>query len=303
MRTTLLLLLVLAGTALADDAAKRKAAPDKFAKAAGGAFAAAAAADQKGDLPTALGLYQKAFAISPHPSTVYNLADVQRRLGRLSDAIHTYETYLAIAPEAQDRKTVEAVVAKLASTPGSVFVMTGPPRDPKSVDLDTAYLLFDGKIIVKPGTPRTKAVDAGPDSTGFELTMAPGTYHLDTVTPLTYGTSTCKVPPGERVVCYVSAPPRIDGNVVISGGNGHLIVVPDREEKRQNDTRMHKRIERPPGRTRLFVRDGRYECSPLVIDVPKGGDVAYTYVSHVEPSSVPRCRTLVIAQHRLKFEP
>ena len=76
MRTALLLLAVLTGTAAAEEAAKRKTAPDKFTKAAGEAFVAATAADQKGDLPTALGLYQKAFAISPHPSTMFNIADV-----------------------------------------------------------------------------------------------------------------------------------------------------------------------------------------------------------------------------------
>ncbi len=301
MRTALLLLLVLAGTADAEQA-KRKTAPDRFAKAAGEAFKAATVADQKGDLPTALALYQKAFAISPHPSTIYNTADIQRRLGRLSDAIRSYEMYLAITPEAEDRKTVEAVVEKLASTPGSVFVMTGQARDPKSIDLESAYILFDGKIVVKPGTPRTNAVDGG-DNPGFELTIAPGNYDVDAVTPITYGKSSCKVGPGERTTCYVSAPPRIDGNVVISGKNSHLIVVVNREEKRQNDTRMHKRIERPPGRTRLFVRDGSFECTPLAIDVPKGGDVAYSYIRHVEIGSVERCRTLVITQHRLKFDP
>lgn len=302
MRSALFLSLAFIGTAAADEPAKRKTAPDKFAKAAGEAFTAATAADHKGDLPTALGLYQKAFAISPHPSTIYNIADVQRRLGRLAGAIRSYETYLAITPEAVDRKIVEAVLAKLSSTPGSVFVQTGQPSDPKSIDLDTAYILFDGKIVVTPGTPRTHAVDGGP-SAGFELMVAPGNYHLDAVTPLTYGMSTCTVPPGERTVCHVSAPPRVDGNVVVSGDDNSLTIVLDREEKKHNQTRIYKRIERPPGRTRMFVRDGSYECAPLVIDVPRGEDLAYSFVRKVEPGSLPRCRTLVVTQHRLKFEP
>src|SRR5688572_4563087 len=206
MRSALVLgavLFGLAGTAAADDPAKRKAAPDKFTKAAGEAFRAANAADQKGDLPPALGLYQKAFAISPHEATIFNIADVERRLGKLTDAIRSYETYLAIAPEAADRKTVEAVLHKLSTTPGSVFVMTGPPSDPKSIDLATAYILFNAKVMVKPGTPQTEAVDAGTNR-GFELTVAPGTYYVDAVTPLTYGHSVCIVKPGERRVCNVS---------------------------------------------------------------------------------------------------
>lgn len=302
MRTSLLLVLVLAGGAAAENAPKRKTAPDRFAKAAGEAFVAATAADQRGDLPTALGLYQKAFAISPHPSTIYNIADVERRLGRLADSIHSYETYLAIMPDASDRKIVEAVLEKLQATPGSVFVVSGVASDPRSIDLATAYILFDGKIMVKPGTKQTQAVDGGPNP-GFELTVPPGDYDLDAITPLTYGISHCKVRPGERVVCHVSAPPRIDGNVVISGADEHLTILVERQEKRRNATRMQKRIELPPGRTRLFVRDGSYECPPLALDAPRGGDVAYSYIDDVERTSVPRCRTHVITQHRLKFEP
>lgn len=301
-RTALLLLLGLTTTAAAEGPAKRKSAPDKFTKAAGEAFVAAAVADQKGDLPTALGLYQKAYAISPHESTIYNIADVERRLGKLTEAIHSYETYLAIAPEATDRKTVEAVVEKLQTTPGSVFILTGRASDPKAVDLATAYILFSGKIMVKPGTPMTEAVDAGANR-GFELTVAPGTYYVDTVTPLTYSMSVCVVKPGERQLCGVSAPPRIDGNVVISGEDRNLTVVVKREEKRHDDTRMYKRIEQPPGRQRLFVRDGQYECPPLAIDVPNNGDVAYTFIREVERNSVPRCRAFDIKQHRLKFAP
>jgi hypothetical protein len=91
--------------------------------------------------------------------------------------------------------------------------------------------------------------------------------------------------------------------VVISGDDRNLLVVADRTKKRHDDTSMWKRIERPPGRTKLFVRDGQYECPALVLDAPKGGDVAYAFIREVEPGSVPRCRTFDITQHRLKFDP
>jgi len=303
VRTALLLVLALVGSAAADrDPAKRKTAPDRYIKAAGEAFAAATAADQKGDLPTALGLYQKAFAISPHPATVYNIADIQRRLGKLSDAIVSYETYLAIAPEAPDRKLVETVIDKLNSEPASVFIITARPSDPKAIDLKTAYILIDGKIVVKPGTPTTQAVDAA-DNLGFELMIAPGKHRLDAVSPLTYGSSFCEAGPGERKVCHVSAAPRIDGNVVISGNNGQLQILTTRPANLRGVTEMYKRIQRPPGRDKLFVRDREFECPAIVIDAPKGGDVIYAYVKQSESGFAKRCRRLEVTQHRLKFAP
>jgi len=116
----------LAGThpASADDTAKRKATPDKFAKAAGEAFRDAVAADKAGDLRTALGLYQKAYGISPHPSTVYNIADVQRRLLLYADALKSYETYLALLPSADDRKDIEAILDALSKMPGTLHLVT-----------------------------------------------------------------------------------------------------------------------------------------------------------------------------------
>jgi len=303
MRIAIVLVLALATVAAAKPStAKRKTAPDKFVKAAGEAFGAAYTADQNGDLPTALGLYQKAFAISPHPSTAYNIADIQRRLGRLTDAIRSFELYLALSPDAADRKGVEALVDQLAASPGSVFVMSGSPSDPKSIDLKTAYLLFDGKILVKPGTSPTTAVDGGPNL-GFELDLPPGRYVMEAVTPLTYGMSTCIVRPGERRVCSIGAPPRTDGAVVISSDDRQLLVVADRTEQRQASSRVHKRFEHPPGRSRLLIRDHGFECAPLTFEVPKNGDVAYAFVRVVEPGSRPRCRTLDITKHRLRFDP
>ncbi len=139
-RITLALVLGLAGSgpASADDAAKRKGTPDKFAKAAGEAFLEAVTADKAGDLKTALGLYQKAYGISPHPSTIYNIADVQRRLNLIPLALKSYETYLAIAPTASDKKDVEATIARLQATPGMLWVSSTPPSDSRSIDLTDA---------------------------------------------------------------------------------------------------------------------------------------------------------------------
>ena len=297
MKTALALVLALVGLAHADDA-KRKKTPDKFARAAGDAFTAAVEADQKGDLPTALGLYTKAFTISPHPATAYNIADVHRRQKKLTEAIKFYETYLALSPDAADRAEVERVIDQLAKTPGYVFVASSAKSDPKSIDLSTAYVLFDGKIEIKPGLEPTETPETGV-LLGLERVMPPGQYVVDVITPITHDSTTCTVKPGERTTCHVSAPPRVDGNVIVSGSERHIGIHIDPKEDTHRDSKLGTRFQLPPGRARVIMRDNRYECPPLVIDAPKGNDVAYVFVTTKEPSSVDRCRAFTVTKLRL----
>jgi hypothetical protein len=283
----------------AEPAAKRKQAPDRFTRAAGEAFAAAFEADQRGDLPAALGLYQKAFQISPHPSTIYNIGDVQRRMGKLTDAIKSFETYLVLSPKAADRAEVEALVAQLARTPGTVMVSTSKPSDPKSIDLSTGYILVDGEIEVRPGTQPVQTPESGILHV-IELELAPGIRSFDVVTPLTYGHARCEVRPGERRFCTLTAEPRRDGNVVVASGEMSLNVFVDPRAP-DRDSRMNQKLELPPGRVRLLLRDRRYECPALELEAPDGGDVAFAFVTTNEPRSFERCRTLTIKRHRLRF--
>jgi len=294
-----LALLTFAGVADAQPAAQRKKAPDRFARAASDAFVAATEADQQGDLATALGLYQKAFQISPHPSTIYNIGDLQRRMNKLTDAIKSFETYLALSPRASDRAQVEKLIAQLARTPGTVFVTTTQPRDPKAMDLASAYILVDGEIEVRPGTEPTLTPETGTYK-GIELLLAPGARIIDVVTPLTHGRDRCIVRPGERSICSVRADPRIDGNVVVSSDTSSLHVLVDPRDA-DRDSRTNTRFERPPGRARLLLRDRRFECAPLVLDAPAGGDVAYAFVTTKESSTYERCRALQIKRQRLRF--
>lgn len=296
-----LLLVALASVAAANPTtAKRKKTPDRFAKAASEAFVAATEADEKGDLPAALGLYQKAFQISPHPSTIYNIADVQRRLGKLTDAIMAYETYLAIAPSASDRRDVAAVIDRLARTPGTIYVTTTGDADPKSVDLASGYILVDGRLELRPGKEPTMIADTR--LFGLEIKAAGGLHVIDVVTPLTYAQTTCAVRPGERSICTVTAPPRTDGNVVVSGLERQVTVRVDHTDHR-NDSRMSTRFARPPGRTRLLVRDGTHECPQLVLEAPRGHHVAYAFLATTEPSTYARCRAFDIQRHELRFAP
>lgn len=300
MRTTMRALFVLLAltTTAAADKPQRKKAPDKFAKAAGEAFAEAVAADGKGDLNAALGLYQKAYGISPHPSTIYNIADVQRRLARWTDSIKSYEIYLALAPSAPDRAAVEATIDKLAKTPARLFVMTSGPSDPNSIDLKTAYVLIDGVIVIKPGT----APEARPeisDQIAFAIDVGPGERVVDVVTPLTHGSRTCRVRPGEKSQCSVTAKPRIDGRVVINVYDRGL----DAKVNREGKSLVNTRTDLPPGKHRLLMRDRSFECPSLTVEAPPGNDVAYVFAWSADYDSVPRCRKFDYTHHRLRFTP
>lgn len=295
-----LLALVLAAPALAlaDDAAVRKGTPDRFAKAAGDAFTAAVQADKDGDLRTALGLYEKAFAISPHPSTIYNIADVQRRLNLLPLALKSYETYLAIAPNAADKKDVEATIAKLQATPGMLWVSSTAPSDSRSIDLTSAYILVDGEVKKQPGVE----IHAGPYGyrEGWGIDLRAGEHVIDVVTSVSFGSEDCKFGPGENRECTVVAPPRTDGTVVFNSSDRGLEVrMPGkgRQEKRE------VRFELPPGKQRLLLRDRRFECPSIPIDVPRGGDVIYVFVATTQHDRLERCRDVTVTTKKLHFAP
>jgi hypothetical protein len=292
------IVLALAGTTAADDTAKRKGTPDKFAKAAGEAFLEAVTADKAGDLKTALGLYQKAYAISPHPATIYNIADVQRRLLQYGDALKSYETYLAMAPSAGDRKDVEALIDKLSKTPGTLQLVTATSSDPNAVDLKSAYVMVAGEVKIKPGTAPQPQQDMG-GQIGFAIPMAAGTYVVDVVTPITHGHQTCRVEVGGRGYCRVTAKPRIDGRLVVNASERQVSVKTDPKGR---GTITGQRTELPAGKHKLHVRDRSFECRPIAVDLPAGGDVYYVFVSTTE-YTFERCRVMDIKQQRLVFAP
>ena len=275
---------------------KTKKAPDKFAKAAGDAFMAATEADAKGDLKTALGLFEKAHAISPHPSTIYNVADVQRRLNMLRAAIRSYETYLVMSPDAKDRADVEAVLDQLSKTPGTLTIVTTEQSDKDSLDLPAGFAIVDGKIEKRPGPVGDAKPRKGP---AIVLQVPPGEHVVDFVTPLTYATRNCDVGPGEQRWCELKAEPRIDGNTVVSASDRYIDVL---SEKRGKDM-TYKRVELPAGKHRLIVKDRQWYCAPVPLEVSGGNTIAYTFVSTVEYDRLKRCRTLDIKTHQLKFEP
>ena len=290
----LLVIVALAGAAHAETKLKR--APDKFTKAAGDAFAAAAEMEGKGDLRAALALYEKAHAISPHPSTIYNIADVQRRLSLVTQAIRSYETYVAMAPDAKDRAEVDALIEQLAKTPGKLIIHTSNVTDRDSIDLAAAFILVDGEIKKRPGPVPTMKPH---DRAEIHLQLPPGEHVVDAVMPLTYATRSCDVEPGTQRFCMLEAEPRIDGNVVVSARTRRFDVLAERRGKQL----VYKRFELPAGKHRLLVKDRSYGCAPLPLEAAGGNAVTYAFIDTTEYDGYKRCRTLDIKQHRLQFEP
>ena len=291
------MILVLSGVAIAQP---KKAPPDRFAKAAGDAFKQALAADEANDLSTALGLYQKAFAISPHPSTAYNIGDVFRRQGKLSDAIHFFEIFLALSPPSKETKDAEVLIAKLWATPAVLELESSPPSDPNSVDLASAYVLVNGEIVKRAGEPA--GFDPRTNAPRIEIQVAAGLEQtIDVITPLSFGSVRCKLPPGEKNDCDIRMEPRIDGSLVVSTNDERrdleLVIGPKKEVSRD-------RVKAPVGKQKFEVRDHNLECATgVTVDVPKGTDVAYVFIDGQPTSFYQRCRTYKVKQHKLTFTP
>ncbi len=279
----------------------RKTQPAQVVKAAGQAFAAAVAADEAGDLRGAIKLYEQAFELAPHPNIAFNLGDALQR-NRDEDAyaaMHAFTMYLALAPDAADRVAVTARVDKLRALPATLTFAEKPPagREDRDLhDLVDAYILVDG-VIVKPlGVAPGKI--SNPSWTGFEVKVPGGKHVADVVSAVTHGhDDRCDAPPGRGTMCSPRLPTLSAGNVVISVSDRAI-----RVETGPNDASLaDKRTALPPGKQLLAIRDGSFECAPLLVDAPRGDDVRFVYLSTRDPSGLDRCRAITVTQQLLKF--
>ena len=76
-------------------------------------FREGAAKFRAGEFRPALDLFEKAYALDPHPTLIYNIARAHEGLGELDEAIDAYERYLASDPNASDRGAVEQRVVTI----------------------------------------------------------------------------------------------------------------------------------------------------------------------------------------------
>lgn len=69
------------------------------------------AAQNAKDYDGAIELYQKAFALVPHPTLLFNVGQAHRLAGRPGEAIPFYERYLALDPTGPESSTAREILA------------------------------------------------------------------------------------------------------------------------------------------------------------------------------------------------
>lgn len=272
----LLLVVLFAAPAFAKP---KSSLPPQITKAARDAFSAARTADEKGDLREAIKQYERAYAISPHPFVLYNMADVYRRQKSIETAIDTYEKYLA-SDGVEDRAAVEKLVKDLKAIPGT-FDMEWEEPD--------GVVFIDGKRVGK--------LDG---KASFEVTA--GTHVVDVITPITHGDAVCTVAAGRDSTCSISGKPRTDGNLVLSGrwpmgGLSWPVKHADGDSVRLSF--RGRAVAKPGHYPDLKVMDK--QCKPLPIDVPKGDGVYFGYVTYPDRNDSFACYDLTITVQRVKF--
>jgi len=286
---TIIALCVLSSLAHAgpeSDVAHRKIEPpaDKLAAAAGEAFGKAKAADEKGDLDESLRLYRKALAISPHPNTQYNIADVQRRKHDYEGAIKSYQKYLEMDPAAKDRRDVEKLIVRLEAMPGTMII---------EIEESGAKVFVEGQPIkVKPEAARG-------DKLTYTIDLPAGAYSVDVVTAISHENDTCYVYRGGKRSCRVRLRPRVDGNLIISGPKAMY-----RASMGYNGvtTQLKHRYPVAPGRQELWVNRDR-QCKPMIVNVAGGDAITYVWAEVPDnwPSKRGECHDLQYKVRVLKF--
>lgn len=77
---------------------------------------------KQGLLTEALKEYQAAFGLQPMPRLIFNIARIQQKMGRLDDALRSYELYLNLGAENN-----QEFAAKARSYIDEIEVITEPP--------------------------------------------------------------------------------------------------------------------------------------------------------------------------------
>jgi hypothetical protein len=113
-------------------------------------FARAQSAETREDWRGAIAEYEAAYALSPHPSVLYNMALAYERLQEFRAAARQFLRYLDKAPSADDREEVLARVRALRLRPSQVSFDSRPPG---------ARIVVDG--VERGRAPLTLTLDSG----------------------------------------------------------------------------------------------------------------------------------------------
>ncbi len=253
--------------------AKRKPALEKYSVEALTTFVEAVIADKAGDLGEAESKYRQ-IDQDGHPSTLYNLADVKRRVEHYPQAIEFYKKYLAAAPDAPDRKEVEHLIELIENRP-AVAVIDGEDMD--------AVVLVDGKLI-GPSPAILKPVK-GPH---IADRVGPRTYRHQIFSTHTSGTEHVQMK-------YEEA----EGNVILSG-SWELRLAGEWEDDGTKYL-LPGRFTLPPGHYETYVKSSKHACNKIAFDVGKGDDLTYVYVDVTPGDSGKFCKDVITKVQKIRL--
>ncbi len=109
-----------------------------------------------GDYPRAAGAFERAYAKSPHHSSLWNAARSWQRAGEIARAANLYARYLREAPpNAPDRNSASSALKKLTLKLARLDLHAGPGLSDLRVDGDT---VDHPSVYVTPGTHLVEAM-------------------------------------------------------------------------------------------------------------------------------------------------
>jgi tetratricopeptide (TPR) repeat protein len=107
-------------------------------EAAAAAFAAGEAADKRKAWREAIGHYQRAYDLSPHPFALFNIAADHEKLGENRKAVELYRRYLDESDDSSDRDKVGKLIEKLRRRPSRISITSTP---------NGARIAIDGDVV------------------------------------------------------------------------------------------------------------------------------------------------------------
>ncbi|MCB9600466.1 MAG: PEGA domain-containing protein [Sandaracinus sp.] len=102
--------------------------------AARDAYGRGQTAFREGRFEEAEAAFTEAFALIPNPVVLLGVAESRERLGNVPGAIQTLEQYLVLRTDAPDAAEIQARLAALRATPGTLAVQSTPEGATISVD-------------------------------------------------------------------------------------------------------------------------------------------------------------------------
>lgn len=122
---------------------------------------------EAGDFSAALASFEAAYEIAPHPSVRVNMANCLEQLGRYSEAIENYESYLNETPSLRpaQRADMAKAVERLSRHLGTIDVQLSPAQAQLTVDGALPNRNANGAVIVAPGEHVLRASRDGYEST------------------------------------------------------------------------------------------------------------------------------------------